>query len=258
MLCVGGSANALRILGRAFLSRFAVMWNFDFETRPRSPVGREVWCLSLAQRYLFDGARCLEIGSGVGWFAIELARQNSNVEVFAFEPNADSLQKAIQRESRSGTSGTGLQRVRWSSTALDEHHYNSFDIIFCWEVLEHITPGTEISFLQNLRRYLKKGGRVLLSTPNSDWVANLCDPAWYFGHRHYSKEQLQSCFLDAGFDVSRVWTRGRSGEIAWIANLYISKWIFHSKPILENWFRRRLDDEYMSEGFNTLFIEAIA
>ena len=90
----------------------------------------------------------------------------------------------------------------------------SFDLVFASEVIEHLADGE--SFLKELRRVLKPGGRLLLSTPNSAfWVYRIYALAGrtltevqHPGHvRFYSKRSLAAQIRTAGFAVEEVSAR---------------------------------------------------
>jgi len=69
---------------------------------------------------------------------------------------------------------------------------NTFDVVTLWAVIEHIPIGYELATLKEIKRVLKPGGYLFLSTMNKNFLSNLLDPAyWLVGHRHYTKYQLK-------------------------------------------------------------------
>ncbi len=52
-------------------------------------------------------------------------------------------------------------------------------------------------------RVLKKGGVFYLSTPYDNFFAKIFDPAWYFGHRHYSLNRLKNFAELNGFIIDK-------------------------------------------------------
>ncbi len=72
-----------------------------------------------------------------------------------------------------------------------------FDLVFMFEVIEHLALLEGLELLENLRSKLKPGGRLLLSTPN------LYHPHQYFGDSthvtFYKFEELGGLMMTAGF-----------------------------------------------------------
>ena len=76
-----------------------------------------------------------------------------------------------------------------------------FDYLFAFEVLEHIEADQEV--LNEWMRYLKPGGRVLLSVPAHARKFGRSDEL--VGHvRRYEKQQLHRLMQEAGLDDIRI------------------------------------------------------
>lgn len=102
---------------------------------------------------------------------------------------------------------------------------HTFNIVFLFEVLEHIEKG-EIKLFKEIKRVLKKDGVLLATTPNRDRLANRIkkilgrpvrypfalgidyytpedkEVQWHF--REYSREGLVNLFKDNGFSQIEV------------------------------------------------------
>ncbi len=72
------------------------------------------------------------------------------------------------------------------------------EVVFS-EVLEHLPRNSEIGALQEIHRVIRTGGRLYLTTPSNVAIFSLLDPAWYVGHRHYSKQTIETMLEAAGF-----------------------------------------------------------
>jgi SAM-dependent methyltransferase len=48
-----------------------------------------------------------------------------------------------------------------------EHHESSFDLLTALDLIEHLTRGEALRFLERCHRALKPGGRLILQTPNA-------------------------------------------------------------------------------------------
>lgn len=108
-----------------------------------------------------------------------------------------------------------------------------FDTVVMFDVIEHVPSGSETDVLTELRRILKEGGHLIITTPHNTPL-NFLDPAWYFGHRHYSTNKLSSIVESAGFTVKEV---RMVGDLWWELDtilFYVCKHIFrreYSNPL---------------------------
>ena len=163
------------------------------------------------------------------------------------EKDLDTIRKNIENDKLE------LQIGSATNLRFDE---NSFDTIVSWEVIEHIPRGHEKAMLTEVSRVLKPGGVFYLSTPHRSLFANILDPAWWFGHRHYTKEQLKRYAQGTRLEIESVKIKGGWWSLFFILNMYVSKWILVRKPIMENFFSGKEHVEYMKdEGFANLFIK---
>jgi predicted SAM-dependent methyltransferase len=124
-----------------------------------------------------------------------------------------------------------------------------------FDVIEHIPKNTEDLVLKEIKRVLKKNGKLLISTPANNF-SNFFDPAWYFGHRHYSKSKMQNIFENTGFVVEKMEIKGGFFEIFSMIIFYPFKWFFDMEIPFKNWFDKKRDEEYLKNknGFVTLFV----
>jgi ubiquinone/menaquinone biosynthesis C-methylase UbiE len=105
-------------------------------------------------------AALLEAGCGDGVFSIELAKRGGRVTAFDFSQTAvDAARRRAETEGVAASiqfSVADLHRIPFPAAA--------FDLVFCCECLEHVgRPGV---VLAELRRVLKPGGRLVLTTEN--------------------------------------------------------------------------------------------
>ena len=87
------------------------------------------------------------------------------------------------------------KRIKWGDVTKKIPFKNKFDWIIFGEVLEHVSDDDEA--LENIGKSLKKGGKLILSTPRSVKYFEMWDPAWFRWkflrgqrHYHYTKEEL--------------------------------------------------------------------
>lgn len=129
---------------------------------------------------------------------------------------------------------------------------NIFDTALLLEVLEHIPKDTEILGLKEINRVLKKGGFILLTTPNYNIFSILSDPAYFLiGHRHYSGNKLREFLEKSGFEIVDFSVRG--GLIQAIFNnlSLLAKHILNKKIEETNWIKKNIEKGYQPGGFLT-------
>jgi 2-polyprenyl-3-methyl-5-hydroxy-6-metoxy-1,4-benzoquinol methylase len=100
------------------------------------------------------GKQILDVGCGDGSIASLLTSQGNRVV------GLDVSSAAIRVAKRRGIQTYSLNlEEKWP-----ERFRHQFDLVFAGEIIEHIY-NTD-SFLENIRKVLKKNGQLLLSTPN--------------------------------------------------------------------------------------------
>lgn len=157
-------------------------------------IGRIKECAGLIE----EGEQLLDIGCGPGWLA------------------SFALSKGFRRY-------VGVDRVlptnrsRGSDTVtfVEGSIFNlpfsdgSFDAVCLFDVIEHVPRGREEKALREIRRVIKVGGRLYLSTPHASPLHTSLDPTWWLlGHRHYRRATIRSLLRSAGFDIYRLFVAG--------------------------------------------------
>ena len=168
------------------------------------PEGIEPEAFSLRRDFLLEnaaaGQRVLDIGCGEGAFGAELERAGAQVIC------ADVAQEPLTRAARLHP-GLDLRLVDpgggW------ELQDSSFDAVWAGEVIEHVAD--TVTWLSEVRRVLRSGGRLILTTPENGpltlvWMAlsgrafeERLDPR--SDHlRLYSRRTLTRLLADFGFE----------------------------------------------------------
>jgi SAM-dependent methyltransferase len=120
------------------------------DARPERFAARRAFLLANVRA----GERVLDLGAGDGAFAAELAA--AGCEVVAVDVAEEAL-----RRSRSRVPGLDARRVdEGAPLPLDE---DAVDVVWAGEVLEHVAD--VVGLLAEVRRVLRWGGRVLVTTP---------------------------------------------------------------------------------------------
>ena len=108
------------------------------------------------------GERVLDLGCGAGRFVAALRDAGA-------EPVGVELAEAALERARRNVPGADLRRVAADGTLPLGH--GEVDVVWCSEVLEHV-PDT-IAFLTEVRRVLRRGGRLLVTVPDHGRVKRL-------------------------------------------------------------------------------------
>ena len=118
------------------------------------------------------GERVLDLGCGEGRFAAELAR--AGTEVVGIDVAAEPLRRARERHPEL----VDLREVPAAGAWPLEDA--SFDVVWAGEVIEHVADTA--GWMSELRRVLRSGGKLLLSTPDHGRLRML---RWAFGARAF-------------------------------------------------------------------------
>ena len=107
---------------------------------------------------LSPGMRALDIGCGSGVTACHLARLGLQVD--AIDANAESIDFA-QKNFK-------LDNLRFHASRIDRMDFGpaSFDLIYCLEVIEHLSSPEIDVLLSKVFSLLKVNGYFVLTTPN--------------------------------------------------------------------------------------------
>jgi SAM-dependent methyltransferase len=148
-----------------------------------------------------EGAHVLEMGAGDRRFGERLQAMRPDIKYLSYD---------IDRNTRQ------------DYYSLDEIQV-SFDCIFAFELIEHLSLNDGFTLLCSAKKLLREGGHLLLGTPN------LYHPHRYWGdvtHKTpYKYEELGGLLLSAGFDSLRTF---RQYNDAWLRRwfrLHVGVWL---------------------------------
>jgi SAM-dependent methyltransferase len=148
--------------------------------------------LDVAERFVAPG-RLLDVGSGLG--DLLFVARSRGWDVTGLELIPFAVERADEIVPGATVCGT-----------LDDlsEPDESFDLITCTDVLEHVRRPDRN--LLRMRRLLRKGGCVLITTVNVDsWPARMLGPRWPHFHRdhlwYFHRETLNRFVEMAGFEV---------------------------------------------------------
>jgi len=148
------------------------------------------------------GERVLDLGCGAGRFVAAL--RDAGADAVGVE-----LAEAALERARRNVPGAELHRLAPDGAIPLEDA--SVDLVWCSEVLEHV-PDT-VAFLTEVRRVLRRGGRVLVTVPDHGrlkrvLLALACFDAHYdpLGQhvRFYTRRSLTRALAATGFTQVRL------------------------------------------------------
>ncbi|MGG4034632.1 methyltransferase domain-containing protein [Paenibacillus cisolokensis] len=137
----------------------------------------------LAQQYCRD-KKVLDIACGEGYGSFALAEKWGASEVHAVDISVDAINKAKTNFKRNNITYSVLN-AEVNSGYFEE---NYFDLIVSFETIEHLKK-PEL-YLENLKRWVKKNGIIIISCPNDSWYYNTPDKRNPFHERKYTFQQF--------------------------------------------------------------------
>jgi 2-polyprenyl-6-hydroxyphenyl methylase/3-demethylubiquinone-9 3-methyltransferase len=140
-------------------------WDLDGEFKTLHAVNplRIQFIRSFAE---LEGKRVVDVGCGGGILSEGLAR--AGAQVVGIDLAEELLDIA---KSHADESGIGVDYRRVSAEALAEAESDSFDIVTCMEMLEHVPDPASV--VRACAKLVKPGGRVFFSTLNRKLKAYL-------------------------------------------------------------------------------------
>jgi SAM-dependent methyltransferase len=116
-----------------------------------------------------------------------------------------------------------------------------FDVVFIWDVIEHVPAQSELTLLREINRLLVNGGILLMSTPSDSMLSIITDPAFFVRrHRHYSLREIGELVELANFELLNSSLKGDLSSVFAINLLYFRKWVLKSKIL--SGLQKRLDE----------------
>jgi 2-polyprenyl-3-methyl-5-hydroxy-6-metoxy-1,4-benzoquinol methylase len=147
------------------------------------------------------GERVLDLGCGDGTFAAELVTAGCAVTM------ADVAHEALRRARRRAPAAEAVALLDGGALPFEE---DAFDVVWAGEVLEHVAD--VVGLLAEVRRVLRWGGRLLVTTPWHGRVVVASDAHFdpRADHlRFFSARTLRAVLVDAGFTDLEVRRAGR-------------------------------------------------
>jgi SAM-dependent methyltransferase len=142
--------------------------------------------------HLESGDRVVEIGHGDG-YGLQMLTEKADIIGLDIDPDIVAFAKHKY----------GDRFFRQYDGAHIPFEDRSFDAACMFQVIEHIQD--DLAILREIRRVLKDGGRLFLTTPNRVMRVPYGERPWNEEHvREYYPEELQQVLVNAGYTLVKV------------------------------------------------------
>lgn len=211
-------------------------------------VGRLRTCIEMAKQENLKGKVVVDVGCSNGLLAHHLIGEMPKTYI-GVDPSSSAIELA-QKNVKGPTFAVGTAATIPSADS-------KADVVLLFDVIEHVPVGTEVEALKECHRVLKKGGILLLSTPNNHPLTNMLDIVWYAGHRHYKPATIKKLLSRAGFRVESIEVRGGLWFSFYLLWLYSMKWIAGNPMPRSKFLESRDDAQFDRTGIHTIFVKAV-
>lgn len=219
------------------------------QDRDQNPlVPGHFFLFSWIKPYIKKQAKILDIGCWTG--ALELLFEKEDCQLSGIDIEEEPLFFARKRFKR-------FRFIKGSVIDPLPFKKKEFGIVLYFMVIEHIPRGMELRSLKNINKVMKKNGQLFINTMLDNPISNLLDPAYFFGHRHYSKKRLISLLRQAGFKPEEIKYNGGFFTTLHIFLLYFFKHILRRKEPRNKFLDSLMKLDYRDKGFVEIDIRAV-
>lgn len=173
----------------------------------------------MLKKHSFNNETILDLGTGEGVWLKEFAKYTSPENVYGSEYDKETITPFISEIEKAGIPAENIKICPGEKLEFSD---DMFDVVFQNEVLEHVQD--DVKTLEESNRVLKKGGVVILFTPNWGWPFEthgmFLKGKYYWGNipllpwmpnfiykkfaphvRNYTNSDLRRKLKNAGFEI---------------------------------------------------------
>lgn len=138
----------------------------------------------MAKQYC-EGKRVLDIACGEGYGSYVMAEFWGAKEVFGIDISQTAIDKARINFKKDNIFFETLDAENPSNKYEEEY----FDVVVSFETIEHLSNPKQ--FLQNIRKWVKKDGVIIISCPNDNWYYKEEGQGNPFHQKKYTFQEFQ-------------------------------------------------------------------
>ena len=166
------------------------------------------WLCDIIRPYVGDYV--LEIGAGIGNITQKLIPRRRYIA-----SDCDPFYVNVLNNMAVKRPGLEAQKIDATETENFDNLLDSVDTIICINVLEHIKDDDKA--LENFRRSLIKGGRLIVLVPLWQWLYSPLDKE--IGHvKRYMKNALVTLLRKNGYEIEKLIDFNKVGLPGWLLN----------------------------------------
>jgi SAM-dependent methyltransferase len=161
--------------------------------------------------------KLIDIGCGTGAFTIGLARRGYQTLGLSWDERNQNEAQVRAQLCSAPLAKFDIQDVR--TLDVRKEYYGQFDIAICLECIEHILNDQKL--ITDIAACLKPGGKLLLTTPNFDYIPidkddegpfHTTETGWHV-RKGYTKADFQRLCNNAGLAIQEVsYTSGYASQ----------------------------------------------
>lgn len=157
--------------------------------------------------YLKEGSLILDYGAGLGFFSEYVLKEtNAKITTCDFSPNA------VENENKRCSKYQNFDGAYLVDDLIKQN--KKFDVIFCFEVIEHCNDYYLNKTFENFKNLLSPNGTIIVSTPNNEKLRNnfvCCPQCGKVFHRvahvrSWTIDTLKNYIVNSGFKVRDIYT----------------------------------------------------
>jgi len=148
----------------------------------------------------------LILDCGCGWGNISLEFQKQGFNITGLDYSEKSIDICIKTAEKLGLDNNKFICADATDTKMSE---NTYDVIICADLVEHLYPDIYLSLVREMHRILKPGGHFIVYTPNPVHIIEQFKRRDIIIRRdiahvdYKTMGRLKSSLIDTGFEIEK-------------------------------------------------------